>query len=299
MDLRHLRCFLAVAEELHFSRAAERLHIEPSPLSRTIKELEEELGVPLFKRDRRRTTLTHPGQIFRDEVRRVFASLDHAIQSVDAAASGYRATLRIALSDNVAQPRLATILARCREVSPDIDVRLIEVPLTDQLRGLRDDTFDAGFSRSADVGAAIVAQPLWLEPLAVTVPSRHPLLIHKEIPLEELLQYPLVMCHPDSCVGCNREVQRILRSAQTEPEIVEHVSSLDVMLTLVAAGYGLGFATMEQLALCRHPDIVTRPLGVEGSALTTYLLTPDIEPSPQLGGFIDRVMECAENGGEV
>ncbi|HCB1211890.1 LysR family transcriptional regulator [Alcaligenes sp.] len=294
MDLRHLRYFMAVAEELHFSRAAERLHIEPSPLSRTIKELEEELGIMLFKRDRRGTHLTHPGRVFLEEVRRVFMALDHAKQSVTAAASGYRSTLRIALSDSVAQPRLATILARCREEEPDVDVRLFEVPLSVQLRGLRDDTFDAGFSRSADVGDAIIAQPIWLDPLVVTVPTRHPLLAHKEIPLQELLRYPLVMCHPDVCAGCNRQLQRILRNADTEPLVVEHVTSMDMMLTLVAAGYGLGFATMAHIAICKHPEIVARPLGVEGSILTTYLLTPDIAPSPQLSGFIDRVMENAE-----
>lgn len=295
MDLRHLRYFMAVAEELHFSRAAERLHIEPSPLSRTIKELEDELGIMLFKRDRRGTHLTHPGHVFLEEVRRVFMALDHAKQSVKAAASGYRSTLRIALSDSVAQPRLAAILARCREEEPDIDVRLFEVPLSVQLRGLRDDTFDAGFSRSADVGDAIIARPLWLDPLVVTIPTRHPLLAHKEIPLQELLRYPLVMCHPEICAGCSRQVQRILRNAEAEPLVVEHVTSMDMMLTLVAAGYGLGFATLTYIAVCKHPEIVARPLGVEGSILTTYLLTPDIDTSPQLGGFIDRVMESVEN----
>ncbi|MGY6271824.1 LysR family transcriptional regulator [Achromobacter denitrificans] len=295
MDLRHLRYFMAVAEELHFSRAAERLHIEPSPLSRTIKELEDELGIVLFKRDRRGTHLTHPGCVFLEEVRRIFMALDHAKQSVKAAASGYRSTLRIALSDSVAQPRLAAILARCREEEPDIDVRLFEVPLSVQLRGLRDDTFDAGFSRSADVGDAIIAQPLWLDPLVVTIPTRHPLLAHKEIPLQELLRYPLVMCHPEICAGCSRQVQRILRNAEAEPLVVEHVTSMDMMLTLVAAGYGLGFATLAHIAVCKHPEIVARPLGVEGSILTTYLLTPDIDPSPQLGGFIDRVMESVES----
>ncbi|CAB3646945.1 LysR family transcriptional regulator [Achromobacter pestifer] len=295
MDLRHLRCFMVVAEELHFSRAAERLHIEPSPLSRTIKELEEDLGILLFKRDRRGTHLTHPGQVFLGEVRRVFMALDHAKKSVKAAASGYRSTLRIALSDGVAQPRLASILARCREEEPEVEVRLVEVPLAVQLRGLRDDTFDAGFSRSADVGDAIIAQPVWFDPLVVAVPTRHPLLSHKEIPLEELLRYPLVLCHPEVCVGCARQVQRILRMSDVEPMVAEHVTSTDMMLTLVAAGYGLGFATTSHIAVCKHPEVVARPLAVEGSALTTYLLTPETASSPQLGGFIERVMESAEN----
>lgn len=82
MELRHLRCFLAVAEELHFARAAERLHIDQSPLSRTIKELEEELGARLFVRTTRSTQLTRAGRLFLEHVQRVFAALDQARDSV-------------------------------------------------------------------------------------------------------------------------------------------------------------------------------------------------------------------------
>ena len=89
MHLRHLRCFLAVAEELHFARAAERLHMEQSPLSRAIKELEEELGVPLFARTTRRTRLTRAGALFLDHVPRVFAALQQARDSIKAVANGY------------------------------------------------------------------------------------------------------------------------------------------------------------------------------------------------------------------
>jgi DNA-binding transcriptional LysR family regulator len=86
MELRHLRCFIAVAEELHFARAAERLHIEQSPLSRAIKELEEELGVSLFARTTRSTRLTRAGTLFLEHVPRVFAALEQARDSVRAAA---------------------------------------------------------------------------------------------------------------------------------------------------------------------------------------------------------------------
>lgn len=95
MELRHLRCFLAVAEELHFARAAERLHIEQSPLSRTIKELEEELGVRLFARTTRSTRLTRAGKLFLEHVPRVFAALQQARDSVKAAANGFHHQIRI------------------------------------------------------------------------------------------------------------------------------------------------------------------------------------------------------------
>lgn len=104
MEFRHLRCFIAVAEELHFARAAERLHMEQSPLSRAIKELEEELGVTLFARTTRSTRLTRAGELFLEHVPRVFTSLQQARDSVQAAVNGFHGfhgQLRIALSDGI------------------------------------------------------------------------------------------------------------------------------------------------------------------------------------------------------
>ena len=111
MELRHLRCFLAVAEELHFARAAERLHIEQSPLSRAIKELEVELGAVLFARTTRSTRLTLAGRLFLEHVRRVFTVLEQARDSVKAAANGFHGQLRVALSDGITPSRLPALLA--------------------------------------------------------------------------------------------------------------------------------------------------------------------------------------------
>lgn len=112
MELRHLRCFLAVAEELHFARAAERLHIDQSPLSRTIKELEEELDIRLFVRTTRSTQLTRAGRLFLEHVPRVFAALDQARDSVKSATNDFHGQLRIALSDGITPSRLPVLLAR-------------------------------------------------------------------------------------------------------------------------------------------------------------------------------------------
>src|SRR3546814_4421328 len=106
MELRHLRYFLAVAEELRFARAAEKLHIEQSPLSRAIKELEEELGVALFARTTRSTRLTHAGTLFLEHVRRVFAALEQARDSVKAAANVFHGQLRVAMEDRKRSTRL-------------------------------------------------------------------------------------------------------------------------------------------------------------------------------------------------
>jgi DNA-binding transcriptional LysR family regulator len=265
MELRHLRCFLAVAEELHFARAAERLHIEQSPLSRAIKELEEELGVTLFARTTRSTRLTLAGKLFLEHVRRVFAALQQARDSVKAAANGFHGQLRIALSDGITPSRLPALLA------------------------LHDDLYDVGFARSDEVGDGLIAEPVWSDPLMVAVPARHPLLAHKRIPLEELLRYPLVLCDPTVCEGDARQVERVLRRVDMEPLIAERVASSDLMMALVSAGFALGLTGAAHIATSREPGVVARPLAGRSPVLTTYLLRLDGVPSETLAHFIERV----------
>ncbi|OFB88931.1 D-alanyl-D-alanine endopeptidase, partial [Pseudomonas aeruginosa] len=280
MELRHLRCFVALAEELHFTRAAERLHIEQPPLSRAIKELEDDLGVVLFERNRRGTVLTEAGATFLQDVRRVFAVLKQAQENVRAVAAGLSGSLRIAVSDGAIDPRLSALLARCREEEPEIEIRLSEVPLADQLRGLRSGDFSIGFAHTAEVGDGIVTEPLWHDPLVVAVPARHPLLSHKAVPLHQLATYPLVLCDPQVCEGYYRELARLLRPLERPPDVAEHVSSLDMMLTLVGAGYGVGFITETRIAASLRPDVVIRPLAMDSAVITTYLLRPAGEDSP-------------------
>ena len=290
MELRHLRCFVALAEELHFTRAAERLHIEQPPLSRAIKELEDDLGVVLFERNRRGTVLTEAGATFLQDVRRVFAVLKQAQENVRAVAAGLSGSLRIAVSDGAIDPRLSALLARCREEEPEIVIRLSEVPLADQLRGLRSGDFSIGFAHTAEVGDGIVTEPLWHDPLVVAVPARHPLLSHKAVPLHQLAIYPLVLCDPQVCEGYYRELARLLRPLERPPDVAEHVSSLDMMLTLVGAGYGVGFITETRIAASLRPDVVIRPLAMDSAVITTYLLRPAGEDSPvSVERFIARL----------
>ena len=121
MEFRHLRYFLAVAEELHFARAAERLHIEQSPPSRAIRELEEELGAQLFVRTSRSTRLTLAGKLLMENAPRVLLALDQARESVKAAANGFHGRLRVALSDGITPSRLPALLALPRGRPGDRD----------------------------------------------------------------------------------------------------------------------------------------------------------------------------------
>lgn len=289
MEFRHLRCFAVLAEELHFTRAAERLHIEQPPLSRTIKELEEELGVLLFDRDRRGTRLTAAGAAFLQDIRRLFTVLEQARQNAKAVAAGLRGSLRIAISDGAVDRRLSAFLVHCREKEPEIEIRLCEVPLSEQLRGLRSGDFAAGFAYTAEIDEDIVAEPLWQDSLVIAVPARHELLAHREVPLHELGSHPLVLCDPQVCEGYCRELARVLRPLDREPNVVEHVSSLDMMLTLVGAGFGLGFTTQTRSAACQRPDVVIRPLAAESAVITTYLLRPGSSLSAPLERFIARL----------
>ncbi|MDN7754706.1 LysR family transcriptional regulator [Burkholderia gladioli] len=289
MELRHLRCFLAVAEELHFAHAAERLHIEQSPLSRAIKELEEDLGVQLFVRTTRSTRLTRAGKLFLEYVPRIFTSIQQARDSVKAAMNGYHGQLRVALSDGVTPSRLSAFLAVCRQEEPEVEIRLSQVSLAQQIKGLHDDLYDVGFAQSYEVGDGITTVPVWRDPLMVMVPARHPLLAYKRIPLLEVLRYPLVLGDPQACEGYVRQVDKILRQVDREPLIAERVASYELMLALVSAGLALGLAGASQIATFADPNVVARPLAGRSPMLSTYLLRLEAEPSETMTRFIKRV----------
>ncbi|VVE41569.1 LysR family transcriptional regulator [Pandoraea iniqua] len=288
MELRHLRCFMAVAEELHFARAAERLHIEQSPLSRAIKELEEDLGAQLFVRTTRSTRLTRAGKLFMEYVPRVFTALQQARDSVKAAANGFHSQLRVALSDGISPARFSAFLALCREEEPEVEIRLFEVPLAQQIKGLHDDLYDVGFGRSDEVGDGILAEAVWDDPLMVAVPARHPLLTHRRIPLEEVLRHPLVLADPQACEGYARQIEKLLRRVDQEPLIAERVASCELMMAMVSAGFALGLAGASQIAASREQGVVARPLAGHTPMLTTFLLRLDNEPSEVLARFIER-----------
>ncbi|WBM38681.1 LysR family transcriptional regulator [Alcaligenes faecalis] len=289
MELRHLRYFLAVAEELHFARAAEKLHIEQSPLSRAIKELEEDLGVVLFVRTTRSTRLTHAGKLFLEHVPRVLTALQQARDSVQAAANGFHGQLRVALSDGISPVRLSELLALCRQDEPEIEIRFFEVPLSQQIKGLRDDLYDVGFAQLDEVGDGVAAVPAWSDTLMVAVPARHPLLAHKRISLEELLRYPLVLCDPQACEGHAKYIDRVLRHADTEPLVVERVASSELMMALVSAGFALGLVGAAHMVGSHDQGVVLRPLALQLPPLMTYLLHAQGEPSDALMRFIERV----------
>jgi DNA-binding transcriptional LysR family regulator len=258
-----------------------------------MRELESQLGVQLFDRSTRLTRLTWAGQVFLGECQRVQATVEQAVKSAKAAAQGYQGHLRIAIGDSMAQPRIATLLARSREDEPELEIRVFELPFAQQLKMLHNDLLDIGFALSNAVHDGLVAEPVWTDPLSVIVPARHPLLAHVQVPLAEALKFPLVLCHPESGSGCRHQIQAMLQDAGTPLKLVDEVTSLGVMLTLVGAGYGIGFAIASHVQTLQRPDISIRPLAGTPPMLSTYLLRRKGEPSEPMKRFIGRVKDGA------
>lgn len=299
MELRHLRYFLTVAEELHFARAAEKLHMDQSPLSRAIKDLEDELGAKLFTRTTRNIRLTHAGKVFLERVPRIFEALEQARDGAKSAASGFHGQLRIALSDGITPSRLPALLARSREEEPEVEIRLFEVPLDQQIRGLQEDLYDAGLSMADEVGDGIVTTPAWDDELMVALSLRHPLLEHRRIPLLEMvLQQRLVLGDPAACQGHTRQIDRILQKRDEELQILQRVATFDVMMALVSAGLAVGLAGAAHIASSKEPGVKARQLAGTPPMLTTYLLRRDTEPSPMLTRFIQRVVTMDSAGAD-
>ncbi|MBN9428730.1 MAG: LysR family transcriptional regulator [Burkholderiales bacterium] len=288
MNLRHLRSFIAVAEELHFGRAARRLHVGQSPLSRTIRRLETDLGVVLLDRTPHGVFLTAAGQVFLLDAQRVLQTLEQAQTNVQTAAAGYRNTLRVALSSHIGKSRLPALLALCRKEVPEVAIRLFETPKAELVLGLGTGLYDLGLTLDDGGDAGLIATSLWEDPVVVALPTRHPLLAFKEIPLREVFSYPLVLCDSKDCNVCTQQRERLFRSVEAQPIAVEYVTSHSLMLTLVAAGYGVGFSSAGHLANCQHFDVVARPLADQTALMTTYLLRRDGEMTESLRQFVNR-----------
>lgn len=294
MEIRHLRYFVVVAEELHFGRAANRLHMDSSPLSRAIKELEDELGVRLFERDTRRTHITGAGTYFLGETRRLFALLEQARTQVRAVAQGMCGSLRIGFSDGLAQAWLAEAISGFRSDEPGIDVRVVEMSFVDQVKNLRAGLLDVGLARANVFGDEIAAEPVWQEAVVAVLPATHSFASRRSIALPDIADQPLVLCHPECGSGCYGQIDNLLRTAIHEPRVAEFAATAATGVTLVASGYGIGFMGAGEVASLQRSDIAIRPLIGRGLTLTTYLLRSRAEPTAAVKRFIRRLHGVGE-----
>lgn len=291
MELRHLRCFLAVARELHFSRAAETLHIDQSPLSRTIKELEENIGTKLFVRTTRHTRLTPAGFSLLEQVPRVFSLLEQAREGARAAAAGCDGRLRIAVSDGVVStPRLSQLIALTRQEEPGLVLHFDEVSLAQQNKGLLEDLYDCGFCQSSEQVHGLRSELAWTESLRVAMPVAHPLFAYEQVRVEDVLQFPLLLGHADTCAGYNRQLESLIRQTSTvAPIIAQRVGSFALMMSLVSAGYALALIGDSQIPSSHETRVLSRALAGGEARLSTYLLRRQRPEVPALSRFIERL----------
>jgi DNA-binding transcriptional LysR family regulator len=271
IELRHLRYFVAVAEELNFRRAAERVHVDQTPLSRTVRDLEGQLGVLLFVRAPRRLRLTPAGAKLLDESRKILLRVERTKRMVRETDLRYRAPLRIGVADGIAQPKLAECFARWYELAPETPLDLSEMRAAELLAALQREEVDVGFSFGVEDDDSIEQEMAWNYPLKALVPATHELASLRAVSLVDVVAFSLIACHPDHQRGMRQQVDAIVRKYAAAPVIVGEAISLTGLVTRVGARLGIGLVDGGHLDSLRRTDVVAVPL-TEDVRITTYVL---------------------------
>jgi len=271
IELRHLRHFVAVAEELNFRRAAERIHIDQTPLSRTVRDLEDQLGVQLFVRTPRKLHLTPAGLRLLKEARKVFIRMGRAQRAVRETDARFRAPLRIGVADGIAQPKLAQCLVNWRWVAPEIQLELAEMRAPELAEALQREELDAGFSFGLPDDDAIAQQPAWSYAAMALLPLGHELTSRAELALTELLSFPLLSFHARRQPGLFQQVRAMLQRHTATPTIAGEACTLNGYVTRIAAGMGVGLWDAGHIATLCRSDVVAVPLR-ESERITTFVL---------------------------
>jgi DNA-binding transcriptional LysR family regulator len=229
MELRQLRYFVTLAEELHFGRAAERLHIVQPAVSQQLRRLEAELGARLVDRSTRRVALTAAGQRFLPEARAVLAAAERARDAVAGSA-----TLRLGTSTGLGE-RLPRLLAELARLAPDRTVELVRVPAPARLRQVADGTLDAALVRGAPEHPGVRLERLWTDALAVALPATHPAAGAAPVALPELRGLPLRLPPRPVNPALFDLVTSACRAAGFDPALAPALNDQD-MLAAIAAG---------------------------------------------------------------
>lgn len=271
IELRHLRYFIAVAEALNFRRAAERIHIDQSPLSRAVRDLEEKLGVPLFVRLPRGLQLTPAGLRLLTESRELLIRLERVKRTVRHTHALYQAPLSIGIADGIAQPRLSECLNRWRLVAPEVPLEIAEMRARELASALRNEEVDVGFSFGVPDDEAIAQRPAWSYHVMALLPSGHELAGRSEIPLPELLSFPLLSCNEERLPGLLGQIRKIVHKHTEQPTLAGAASTLSGYVTRIAAGAGVGLADAGHTWALQRDDVLAVPLA-EGEHITTFVL---------------------------
>jgi DNA-binding transcriptional LysR family regulator len=288
MELRHLRYFVVLAEELHFGRAAARLGISQPPLSQQIKILEDLLSVRLVNRTNRRVELTQAGRLFQAEARATLERAERAVSVATRAQRGELGELRIGMFPSAPLlSRIGDAILTFRKHFPGVQLVLNEIESHQQTQGLMEGREHVAIVRSAAapiLPAELQATELLQEPFRVMMRSDHPLAKRRRILIGELAQESFVFYGERMGKTLPHQVLVLCRSAGFEPRIGQLANGNATITGLVAAGLGIAVVP-EAMCQLRHESVVSRPLDAEGATTSIWLLRSGESDSPLVGAF--------------
>ena len=271
MELRHLRYFVAVAEELHFGRAAERLHMAQPPLSQQIRQLEDELGVRLFDRSQRRVQLTDGGRMVLGEARRTLAQAELVITTARRAAEGSAGFLRVGFSSSAPYTTLPAILRSFRAQFPDVVMNLFERSTEEQIDLLASGAIDIAFVRRPVENApeSVTIKTILREPLVLALPQGHPLQHRRSVDARVLARESFVLFPRHAAPGLYDQIDSIFRKAGFKPKVAQEAVQMQTIVSLVSAKLGIAIvpASIRNLHRERVVYLALRPTATTEMAI--------------------------------
>jgi DNA-binding transcriptional LysR family regulator len=295
MELRHLRYFVAVAEELHFGRAAARLHIAQPPLSRQIRDLEREIGTPLFDRGPRGVDLTHAGAAFLPEARLVLAQAERAQRTAQRAARGETGRLRVGFVEAATHSGiLPDVLSFFRMHLPSIGLSLLEMDSSQQADALREGRIDLGVLSSPPLDAArwLQSELVYEERLVAAIPETHRLAGKQRLALRDLATDAFILRPRSVDPASYDDILARCRAAQFSPAVAQEAAGWHTIIGLVSAGVGVAFVP-ESLAQLRRPGVVYLPVRDLTVSVSLTVVWKQGERSPVRERFVTTLRAVA------
>ena len=291
MELRHLRYFVAVAEELHFGRAAVRLNISQPPLSQQIQALEQMLAVRLFERTNRRVALTEAGRVFLDEARAILLRAEAAVQLARRAQRGELGELKVGFT---ASAPFTSIMPRSilafRQAYPDVQLSLLEMSSGEVVDALLEQRIQVGVLRPFELPDSIESVELFRDPLVAVLPAEHPLAAGSEegLSLAALADEPFVFFPRSYTTGLHDQLHELSRQAGFTPRITQEANETMTIIGLVGAGMGVSMLP-ESFRRTRVDGVVYRTLLDAGATSAIWLAWRRGERTPQALAFIETM----------
>lgn len=239
MELRHLLYFKTVAEELHFTKAATKLFVSQPPLSRQIKELEEELGVQLFVRNNKRVALTNAGKYFKNEIDTMFAKLEESKEVVRKIYEGVSGEFKIGYISSVYQSQLAEILKLMHQEFPYLKTSLFEVPTLAQITALEHGGLDVGILRAPVLSDKLKVESLFFDPFVVVLAGTDHKIDNQQELAAFLSKSPFIFFNKEFAPQYNQKLIEICQRMGFSPDITHEANNVHSILQLVEAGLGV------------------------------------------------------------